>query len=110
MIDRIRELCKKKGLSITKLEMILNFGNGSISKPKTKSMGCDRLKAIADYFDVSMEYLMTGEENKTARKISDFEYKIISAFRKADEYDQISVLRTLGVKKEDAKFTESKIG
>ena len=61
-IDIIRGLCKEKGISITKLEVALGYGNGSISKASTKAMRSDRLKAIADYFDVSMEYLLTGKE------------------------------------------------
>ena len=61
-VDRIRELCQKNGMSITKLEAALGYGNGSISKAGTKAMRSDRLKAIADYFGVSMDYLLTGQE------------------------------------------------
>ena len=62
IVDRIRALCQKNGMSITKLEAALGYGNGSISKASTNAMRSDRLKAIADYFDVSMEYLLTGKE------------------------------------------------
>ncbi len=66
---------------------------------------------IAKYLHISIDYLMTGEElNLTYNaEISDFEYRIILAYRKADDYDQTSVLRTLGIKK-DADCTSSKIG
>ena len=62
VVERIRELCRKNGISITKLEIALGFGNGSISKASTTAMRSDRLKAIADYFHVTMEYLMTGAD------------------------------------------------
>lgn len=62
IVDRIRALCQKNGMSITKLEAALGYGNGSISKAGTNAMRSDRLKAIADYFNVSMEYLLTGKE------------------------------------------------
>jgi len=61
-VDRIRALCQKNGMSITKLEVALGYGNGSISKAGTNAMRSDRLMAIADYFGVTMEYLMTGKE------------------------------------------------
>ena len=58
----IRDLCKKKGTSIAQLEKDLGFGNGTIASSKSNYIRSDRLKAIADYFDVSMEYLLTGKE------------------------------------------------
>lgn len=61
-IEIIRELCKQNGISITVLEQKLGYSNGSISKSSTQYMRSDRLKAIADYFHVSMEYLMGSED------------------------------------------------
>lgn len=55
----IRELCKKKGISVTTLESELGFGNGSLTKG-TSPRG-DRLLAVARYFHVPIEYLLTGE-------------------------------------------------
>ena len=57
-IEIIRRLCKENKISISKLETELGYGNGSIAK--SSNMSADRLKQIADYFDVSMEYLITG--------------------------------------------------
>lgn len=57
----IKMLCKKKNITIAKLERDLNFGNGTIAK-SASTMRADRFKAIADYFGVTMEYLMTGED------------------------------------------------
>jgi len=58
----IRNLCKCKGTSIARLEKDLGLGNGTIASSKSNYMRSDRLKAVADYFNVSMEYLMTGKE------------------------------------------------
>lgn len=54
--DIIKDLCEKKGISIRKLEQDLGFGNGSIAKTNQK-IQADRLRDIADYFGVSMDYL-----------------------------------------------------
>lgn len=61
-IEIIKELCDKKGISLAQLEKDLNFGNGSIAKSKT--VRSDRLFSIAKYFDVTMEYLVTGDERE----------------------------------------------
>lgn len=74
--DIIKMLCEKRGTNITSLEQALGFGRGSIGKLRTahKAMNTDRAKKIADYFGVSVEYILTGEmsdgyyiNNETAR-------------------------------------------
>lgn len=59
-LEIIKSLCKKGNISLSKLEKILGYGNASLSKAKV--IPSDRILEIAKYFDVSMEYLMTGEE------------------------------------------------
>lgn len=61
MLERIRELCKSKGITIQKLEKDLGLSNGSIAK--NENMRSDRLLAIANYFCVSMEYIMGSDVN-----------------------------------------------
>lgn len=58
-LDIIRQLCKSRGITITQVENDLGYSNGSINK--AKSMSADRLYQISQYFNVSMEYLMTGK-------------------------------------------------
>lgn len=105
--DIIRELCKANGITIAALERKLGMGNGTIGKYGGFNMRSDRLKAIADYFGVSMEYLMTGEEKiisgKVSYDITDFEYMIISLFRSAPEYKKQAILDLLGVEMETSE-------
>ncbi len=58
-IDVIKDLCSKNKISIAQLENTLEFGNGSISK--SKNMSADRVYQIAKYFNVPMEYILTGK-------------------------------------------------
>ena len=60
--ERIEELRQKAGLSQGKLEKELHFSNGSISKLNHSTPTYKRLQKVADYFHVSVEYLMSGEE------------------------------------------------
>lgn len=57
LIDKIRNLCKFNGISVTKLEVALGYGNGSITKNTT--IRSDRIRDIANHFGVTPTYLMT---------------------------------------------------
>lgn len=65
MKERIKDLCRKHGISMNKLEDVLGFGKGYISKLGTTTPNTAKIKLIADYFGVSVDYLMTGEESQT---------------------------------------------
>ncbi len=60
VFERIEKLRKEKNISQGKLEKELGFSNGSISKWRTSTPNPERLQKLATYFDVSIEYLMTG--------------------------------------------------
>ena len=62
IVDKIKGLCFQKGISVSKLEKDLEFGNGAISKWNTTSPPIKRVMAVAEYFGVSTGYL-TGEED-----------------------------------------------
>ena len=66
--ERIESLRKSKGLSQGKLEKQLGFSNGSISKWKNSTPKVESLQKLADFFGVSVEYLMTGKEDKQKEK------------------------------------------
>jgi transcriptional regulator with XRE-family HTH domain len=66
--ERIESLRKSKGLSQGKLEKQLGFSNGSISKWKNSTPKVERLQKLADFFGVSVEYLMTGKEDEQKEK------------------------------------------
>lgn len=58
--DRIETLRKSEKISQGKLEKELGFSNGSISKWKNSTPTLERLQKIAEYFNVTVDYLMTG--------------------------------------------------
>lgn len=68
MKERIKDLCRKNGISMNKLEDTLGFGKGYISKLGVTTPNTSKIKAIADYFGVSVDYLMTGEEKEGGEK------------------------------------------
>ena len=61
-VERVKNICKERKIPISKIEKELGFSNGYISQLRKGVFPDDRLKKIADYFNVTIDYLMTGEE------------------------------------------------
>ena len=60
--ETIKKLCKDKGVSVTGAEKELGFARGSLCKVNTNKPSIEKVQKLANYFDVSVEYLMTGEK------------------------------------------------
>lgn len=64
-IVRLKELRKSKGISQLRLATDLNTTQNTISRYETgeREPGIDELIKIADYFNVSVDYLIGRSEN-----------------------------------------------
>ncbi|PLA90511.1 helix-turn-helix domain-containing protein [Ligilactobacillus salivarius] len=62
--DRIKELSSQRKVSVAELERALGFGNGSISKWNKQSPSTEKLMKVANYFDVSLDYLVGRNNDK----------------------------------------------
>ncbi len=65
MFERIESLCKSKGINITQLcrETGVNRGNLSdLKMGRQKGLSVKNADKIAEYFGVSVKYLLTGEQ------------------------------------------------
>ena len=58
ILKKILKLAEKNNISISCLEKTLGFGNGTIKKWGESSPSVDKLKKLADYFGVSIEYFL----------------------------------------------------
>lgn len=63
IVERVRLLCKEKGIAISKMEKDLGYGNGYFNPKKLRAIPSSRLKEIASYLDVSVNELL-GETDK----------------------------------------------
>lgn len=81
LVDRIRTLANQKNMSLPQLEVELGLGNGTISRWKTSSPNTDKLQRIADYFNVSIDYLLGRKIQLTPKDERDIE-KILEQTRK----------------------------
>ena len=62
-LEKIKELAKSRGISLAKLEESLGYSTNYFYTLKTKTPNSDRLQEIADYFNVSTDYLLGRTEN-----------------------------------------------
>ena len=58
--DRVNELCRERGISITALALALGFSKGTPSnwKTMTKPPRAENVKKVAEYFGVTVASLM----------------------------------------------------
>ncbi|MGT2774966.1 helix-turn-helix domain-containing protein [Streptococcus hyovaginalis] len=61
--EKIKELCKKKGISLNQLEDKLGFSQNYIYSMKKGNPKVENLQKIADYFGVSTDYLLGRTNN-----------------------------------------------
>ena len=57
LLERVKHLCKEKGVTQGKMEKDIGISNGASSKWKTSSPSMAILQKLADYFSVPIEYL-----------------------------------------------------
>ncbi len=89
--ERIQMLCKSAGKSMNQVETDLGFGKGYLSKLGKSTPNATKLKLIADYFNVTTDYLMNGETKEknelTARNERDIEKALKETLEQLDSQD-----------------------
>jgi len=67
IVSVIKELCRDRGVSMAKLEREMGFAAGSICKWDSKIPSVERIARVADYFGVSIDYIMGRDISIEAR-------------------------------------------
>ena len=73
---RIKELAERQKLSIRSLEEKLGYGNGTIRRWEKQVPGVDKVHKVADYFNVSVDYLLGREDTA---EVNDDHLKVVAA-------------------------------
>jgi len=60
--DRVMRLCDQYHVTPHAVEKACGLSNASIRKLQNGSMSAERMQIIAEYFGVTVEYLLTGKE------------------------------------------------
>lgn len=65
-VELVKQICKDRKIPISRLEKDCGFANGYIRKLKEGKFPSDRLLIIANYLNLSTEYLLTGNDEPKA--------------------------------------------
>ena len=66
--EKIKELAKKRGKSLGQVEEDLDYGRNTLYKIKNSTPNAERIAEIANYFNVSTDYLLGRTENPVIAK------------------------------------------
>lgn len=72
LFEKIKELCQNRGISINSLEETLGYSRNTIYSMKNKKPNAERLQEIADYFNVSTDYLLGRTDNPAIARDDEF--------------------------------------
>ena len=61
LYERIIALCKERGVAVARLERECGLGNATIRGWEVSSPTVERLKRVADYFGVSLDFFFTDD-------------------------------------------------
>lgn len=89
---RFTTLCLEHKITIAELEKKLNMSNGSLRKEG--AIRSDRLLAVADYFGVSMDYLM-GIDKTDIPLMPNGTGELLDLFSRATPEQRLAVLNLL---------------
>jgi len=95
----VKELASKRKLTIAELERNLNIANGTIGKWGRQKPSIDTLQKLADYFQVSVDYLLGRED--AAEKMYGARGELLAAHIDDDvsEEDMDDILRYIEFRK-----------
>lgn len=88
LVEKITTLCHKNGLTIASLQSQLGFSNSSIRKWDVSPPAGARLAKVAQFFGVSVEYLLGQTENPYSHKqLDDFRPSTIRLIEVSEKMD-----------------------
>lgn len=86
--EKIKELAKKRGKALGQVEEDLGYGRNTLYKIKNSTPNAERIAEIANYFNVSTDYLLGRTENPAIAKddkanayLGPAETELVAAFR-----------------------------
>ena len=102
--DVFNSLCASKGISCKRASMEIGLSNSTAAKWKRTGAtpNGDTLSKIADYFGVTTDYLLNGEQKEKPSTVSGEEHsytdlQLLAAIKQADEKDLKAIRVILGI-------------
>lgn len=86
--DRVRELAKKNGTTVTALERELGFAKGSLSKMDKNAPSSERMQKLANRLNTTVGYIMDGNDDYIyITKDASEDYKAVEHYFNSGAHD-----------------------
>lgn len=85
IVDRIKELCKSQNTTLKALERELKLSNGSIRNWDNSKPSVEKVRLVAEKFNVSLDWLITGKESED---LTPEERKLVDTYRNCNPVGQ----------------------
>lgn len=72
LFERIKQLCIDEHITVTELERILKFGNGTIHSWNTKNPSLEKVRLVAEHFGVGVDFFISDMQipSKESRELA----------------------------------------
>lgn len=104
-VERVKTICKERKIPISKLESDCGFANGYIGQLRKGVFPDDRILKIAEYLNVSVDYLMTGKDMEFTIEMAEIDGQLIMMDKILKEY----AIKLCNLSKEDKNYVMSMI-
>ena len=104
-VERVKTICKERKIPISKLESDCGFSNGYIGQLRKGVFPDDRILKIAEYLNVSVDYLMTGKDMEFTIEMAEIDGQLIMMDKILKEY----AIKLCILSKEDKNYIMSMI-
>lgn len=91
LVENIQSLCNKKNTNFKSLEKVLHLSNGTISRWNQSKPSYDKVMKVANYFDVSIDFLITGREKNVNDYLTEEELKFVKYYSLLDDYSKAKI-------------------
>ena len=111
ILDRIKIKAKEQGLTISNIEEMLSFGKNSMYRWDTNSPSVDKVILVANLLNISIDYLITGKDERISSVVDNDENKLIQKYNQLSEIDKDKVnifIEIASLKKEQHHDLSSK--
>lgn len=100
--DRLKEVCKLNGITVSKMLKELNMSTSSTGSWKNGMLPKGEvLKAISLYLNVSVDFLLFGD--RTFMPISEDERNLLDSFNKLSDINKGKIIERINVLIEESK-------
>lgn len=107
IVERIKNLCNTENITIKELERIIQISNGSIRHWNEKTPSVERVLLVADHFNVSLDWLVTGKESGN---LTSEEQLLIDHYRRADDRGRRNIMKIAENESAELESSASKLG